>query len=143
MEETINERIARYRKMRGLNQAELAERIGMVPTSYSQMESTGNITTQRLVDIALVLKVDANVLLYGEQEGIVIPPPNTERPIMRTNPPVIPIDEGSILQDDIILTNKEVNLVKLYRTFSADEKKAIDEFLNETYKKSKEKKKGR
>lgn len=70
--ESINKRIARLRKAHGLKQSDMAEKLGLKESTYSQMERQGNITTQKLLDIAAVLNIDANILLYGE-ENIIIP----------------------------------------------------------------------
>ena len=64
--ESLNKRIARLRKAKGLKQADMAERLGLKESTYSQMERQGNITAQKLLDIAAILGVDVNVLLYGE-----------------------------------------------------------------------------
>lgn len=70
--ETINQRITRIRKSKKITQKEMAERLGMKESTYSQMERQGNISAQTLLSIAAVLEVDINLLLYGE-EGMVQP----------------------------------------------------------------------
>ncbi len=137
IKETVNQRIARYRKLKGFTQARLAEEIGMRPSSYSQMERCGNITTQRLVDIAIALKVDANVLLYGEVE--ILPPPTEDpkEPIGEPSPPLPPLPP----EDDLILSNLEKNLVKIYRSLPKEVKKEIDIIVNEKYQMIRNKKK--
>ena len=70
--ETINQRITRIRKSKKITQKEMAERLGMKESTYSQMERQGNISAQTLLSIAAVLEVDINLLLYGE-EGLVQP----------------------------------------------------------------------
>lgn len=77
--ETINQRITRIRKSKKITQKEMAERLGMKESTYSQMERQGNISAQTLLSIAAVLEVDINLLLYGE-EGLV--PPEKAEPIV-------------------------------------------------------------
>lgn len=54
----INENISYIRKAKGISQAELAKRIGMKTSTYSQMERRGNITLARIEQIADALDVD-------------------------------------------------------------------------------------
>ena len=138
MQETVNQRVARYRKLRDLNQAELAEKIGMKASTYSQMERSGNISAQRLLDIALVLKVDVGFLLYGDPEWI-------DETITLKRPPVVDPyprrPEPDISDVDIILTNKDERIIKMYHDFDKEERAEFDRFLNDLYQKSRDKKK--
>ncbi len=66
MEESINQRIRRYRKRAALTQSQLGEMLGIKTSTYSQMERKGKITCDVLLRLAKVLNVDATVLLLGE-----------------------------------------------------------------------------
>ena len=68
MEETINQRIKRYREKSGYSQREVAELIGQKTSTYSQMERKGRITCELLLQLAEVFKTSATVLLLGEKQ---------------------------------------------------------------------------
>ena len=53
----VNRRIALYRKMANLTQTEVAEKMGMKCSTYSQMERKGSISTERLLTICKILGV--------------------------------------------------------------------------------------
>ncbi len=75
--ETINQRIARYRKAAGYSQAVMAGLLHKKPSTYSQAERSGDISCKDIITIARVLGVDVKVLLYGEkkEEPIEVKPP--------------------------------------------------------------------
>ena len=147
--ETVNKRIARYRKLMDLSQAELAEKIGMKASTYSQMERCGNITTQRLLDIAKALKVDANDLLNGE--GYITVTQQGNNTAIFGQQPVIPwppIDSGKIKEThktveepDFVLTKHEETVIELYRYISQSDRDDIDILLNQRYQKARNKNK--
>lgn len=69
LEETINQRITRYRKSLGFSQAEVAVLLGMKHSTYSLKERGGDIDCETIIKISEVLGVDVKVLLYGENSG--------------------------------------------------------------------------
>ena len=66
LEETINQRITRYRKMLGYSQAQAADLLDMKHSTYSLKERGGDIDCKTLIKISDVFGVDVKVLLYGE-----------------------------------------------------------------------------
>lgn len=66
----IGQRIRKYRKAHNLSQEELAEKIGISVTHMSHIE-TGNtkLSLPVFVDIASVLEVQTDDLLYDKQSG--------------------------------------------------------------------------
>ena len=62
---SINERIALFRKDKGLSQAELGKCLGLKPSTYSQKEREGKFDGEALKIIADVLETDIRILLYG------------------------------------------------------------------------------
>jgi len=60
-------RIVEYRKIKGISQQEIADKLGITQVNYSKLE-TGktSLTVDRLVKIALILKVDLITLLFPE-----------------------------------------------------------------------------
>ena len=57
MDKSINQRIILYRKMANLTQTEVAEKMGMKCSTYSQMERKGSISTERLLALADIFGV--------------------------------------------------------------------------------------
>ena len=145
--ETVNQRIARYRKFRGFSQAELAMRIGMKSSTYSQMERGGNISTKRLLLIARELKVEPEVLLMGEESY----PPTSAETTRFGQEPVIPwppvnstVPTQTVQQKPEVkyepafnFSKHEENFIKIYRYISQEDRDEIDRLLNEKYKKTK------
>ena len=66
-DETINQRIARYRKAVGYSQKEMADFLGEKHSTYAQKERCGTIDCNMLIKISYILGIDAMVLLYGEK----------------------------------------------------------------------------
>jgi len=63
----INKRIKTQRKKQKLSQEELAEKLAIKTSTYSQMERSGHIRADILVRIADILKVDIRYFLYGAE----------------------------------------------------------------------------
>ncbi|MBE6749992.1 MAG: helix-turn-helix domain-containing protein [Ruminococcaceae bacterium] len=128
MANIINENVRKYRKLKGLTQAQLAEKIGMVSSSYSQMERMGNIPAQRVLDIAYALEIDPKYL-YGYVSN------EDENPTVLAQPQI-----AKPAVSDIILTRKETERVKLIRTFSKEAREEVDNFIREIYDRERENK---
>ena len=119
MKETINQRIAKCRKLANLTQTDVAERLGMKCSTYSQMERRGIVSAERLSKMAQIFNVSANYLLDG------IEPMKNEKNILSNqnevsftlNQPEPKIPEREIF----IVTKKEENLLKLIRNFSKND----------------------
>ena len=65
-DETINQRIARYRKAVGYSQKEMADFLGEKHSTYAQKERCGTIDCDTLIKISYILGMDINIFLYGE-----------------------------------------------------------------------------
>ncbi len=63
----INKRIKIYRRKKKFSQEELAEKLGIKTSTYSQMERSGHIRADILIKIADILKVDIRYFLYGDE----------------------------------------------------------------------------
>lgn len=111
----INKRIKIYRKRAGITQNELAEVIGMKGSTYSQAEREGNITCDLLLRVAAALGVAPEILLLGEKP--------IESPPQPPTPPLPP-------EPVYTFTQKEINIMKIFRHSSQADKNRIYEFLN-------------
>ena len=121
MEETINQRIKNFRRRLNYTQEQIALKMGMKPSTYSQMERCGKISSERITKLAQILETDAVTLLYGEKQNITnfVEPiePKVEKPL------VIP----TLTSND--LTAREAALVKMFKNISEPNKTLIYEFV--------------
>lgn len=123
MAESINERIKVWRKKRGLSQAELAEKLGMKSSTYSQCERSGTISCEMLIKIAHILTVDVRELLFGKFSDFTVPKPD-----IKTNlNPFVP-------------TDAEINILQIIRNLPKPMQKDIITYINEKYSLDKYKK---
>ncbi len=67
MEESINQRISRLRKKKGYTQKTVSEMMGLKGSTYSQMERKGNITANAVIELAKILEVSTDEILFGEE----------------------------------------------------------------------------
>ncbi len=116
----INQRIRFYRRKSEFTQNQLAEALGMKGSTYSQAEREGNVTCDLLLRVAAVLEVAPEILLLGEKP--------IETPPQPTKPPKQP-------EPIYTFTQKEINIMKIFRHASQENKNKIYEFLKELDKK--------
>ena len=92
-EMTINERICYFRKVEGLTQSQVAEKMGMKLNAYSKMEREGRITVDRLSKLAQILDVDYGLLMKGEETEIKYMPfpvqPVGDGQVVLGQPPIV------------------------------------------------------
>lgn len=112
MSESINERIAKYRRFRGYSQKDMAELIGVNLTTYSQRERSGKVTCDFLIKVAYFLNVNILTLLYGTDIE-----PFTD-------------DEEFSLK----LSHTEIDHIKMLRNISRENKKEILELTYNKFK---------
>lgn len=132
MEETINQRIKRYRNKLDYNQQDVAEKMGMKLSTYSQMERGGKVSCERITKLAEILNVDVLTLLYGENESKTnnikpIEPKPEPQPEKPTLPPRKPILPPKITPDD--LTAREADLVIMFRNINKPNQTLVYEFV--------------
>lgn len=127
MEETINQRIKRLRKKLDYNQQDLAEKMGMKLSTYSQMERGGKVSSERIIKLAKILKVDVTTLLCGENENNTnnVKPiePQPEKPTLPPRKPILP---PKITPND--LTAREADLVIMFRNMNKPNQTLLFEF---------------
>ncbi len=143
IEMTVNQRIFHYRKLAGLTQAEVAERMGMKIPTYSKMEREGRITVDKLEKIAEILEININYLLKDtpkEVKRVYIPinPPeddttgnNTvEQPILSDKPFAIP---------PYVPTNRERNAMKIVHNLPKADQEEIYALIQKKFDESRNK----
>ena len=128
----FNDRIRQLRKKKGLSQAELAERLGMKTSTYSQMERSGKILAQTILDIAAILEIDHEEIMNPENENLI----NTEQ----NNNDFAVLEQPHLNLDinehkGITLTNREENAIIMLRNLKPADKEYIYSMLKELHDK--------
>ena len=115
----INKIVRELRMKLGLTQADVAERLGMITTTYSQMEREGNIPAHRINQLAEIFQVEPSYLL-----GVEIP--KFEQPTV-----TIPIPEPM----DLVLTNREKNSIEMIRRMKPEDREEVFRIIKEMHDK--------
>ncbi len=123
MPETINQRIARYRKLRGYSQAYVADYLGLKSSTYSQRERSNDISCDMLIKLAFLLEIDVRELLFGNYYKFTFPPPEEKKP----EP-----------EPEIKYTTTEKNIIKILRNMPASTRKETIIYINQKYNPKKE-----
>lgn len=137
MSDSINQRIALYRKLANLTQTEAAEKLGMKCSTYSQMERKGSISADKLIALADIFGVTPETLLYDPPaRGYLNFTPNESlgREQVRQPEPTITTDPSYF-----VVTHKEESIVKILRNLPRDDYEEIIGLINEKYQTSKKK----
>ena len=82
MKETIGNRIAKYRKMKGMTQEELAGKLGISSQAVSKWETDASCPDISLLpELCRLLGISTDTLLTGEEETVRMMPPGERRPM--------------------------------------------------------------
>lgn len=139
MNQTVNQRIALYRKMANLTQIEVAEKMEMKCSTYSQMERKGKITVDRLLVLAKILGVTPEMLIFDSAENKKLDFSGTEISASTLNQNNNPFSNSSYGPAPFIVTHKEENIVKILRNLPKAQYDEVINFIDEKYKESKNK----
>lgn len=135
----VNKRIALYRKMANLTQTEVAEKMGMKCSTYSQMERKGKINTERLLALSKILGVKPEMLLYDSSEGKTLDFSGTETSASTLSQNVNPFGNSSYGPAPFIPTHKEESIIKILRNLPKPYYDEVVNFIDAKYKESKNK----
>lgn len=127
----INERVAYYRKLANLSQTDTAEALNMKYSTYSQMERKGTISGDMIMRLAEVFGVRPEYLLYD---------PETKYPGAVTEGNALLTARQHIAapsDDQMILTHKEQNIIKIYRNMVKAGKTEMEIAVTNIYQKYK------
>lgn len=138
MKNELNSRIKKYRNLADLTQEQVASALNMKPSTYSQMERSGNIKAHLVDPIAKILNVDPVVLLFGEkvEPPVTLPPitPPPEPTLKQPVPPIFVIDNS----DDVLpLKNREIQTIKIIRSLPPEKSEEIYKFIHQKHLESK------
>lgn len=138
MDNFINKNVVFHRKRKDYTQAEVAEKMAMKCSTYSQMERNGNISGDRLLKLAEIFEIDVSLLLNKNPEIS----DTTEQSIFDLNPK---IDNGTLKQPEppidvpppFIITKKEEGYIKVLRQLKKPDFDEVIALLNAKYAKHK------
>ena len=139
MDGSINQRIALYRKMANLTQTEVAEKMEMKCSTYSQMERKGSISTERLLTLCKILGVTPEMLLYDNTESKKLDFSGTEAMTSSLNQQNNPFANNSHGPAPFIPTHKEESIIKILRNLPKPYYNDVLNFIEAKYKESKSK----
>ncbi len=131
---TINQRIFHYRKLAGMTQADVAEKMEMKLNAYSKMEREGRITVDRLEKLAEILDIDFEVLARGEKkkpqiEYIPIPIPPIDQPPLIVGQPDITEKKPKFHIPEYIPTPREKATMKIVHNLPKNVQEEIYDFI--------------
>lgn len=134
---TVNERIAKYRRLSNIKQRDMAEKLGMKGSTYSQMEREGIVSAERLFQMAEIFGITPCELYNGVEPC----KSNISNPQTPTDNPSTLIFQQSpmpkIEKEIFTVTKKEENLIKIIRNLSKPNYDKTMKFIEEIYKEDK------
>lgn len=134
---TVNERIAKYRRLSNIKQRDMAEKLGMKGSTYSQMEREGIVSADRLFQMAEIFGITPCELYNGVEPC----KSNISNPQTPTDNPSTLIFQQSpmpkIEKEIFTVTKKEENLIKIIRNLSKPNYDKTMKFIEEIYKEDK------
>ncbi len=135
--EEVNERIAQCRRLSGLTQTDIAEKLNIKCSTYSQMEREGNISANRLYKLAEIFGVTPCYLYNGKEpckKNIPLDFTSIESSNSET---VLKQPEPEFKKDVFVITKKEEKLITLIRNFSKADSDKVMAFIAELNQKDK------
>lgn len=143
---SINERVARCRKMQGKRQEDMANALDMKLSTYSQMERAGEIKVARLMDIADILDITPDLLFYGVEEREQVKTVDIETKEETATAFEQPISDMTIKsiaepKKSAEYSREEKNHFDIVHNLPKKHKKEVFEYIQEVYKQIKYKNK--
>jgi transcriptional regulator with XRE-family HTH domain len=133
----LNDRIAKCRKLANLTQTDMAEKLNIKCSTYSQMERKGLISAERLFEMAKIFGVTP-CYLFDETEPCREEKKNSLIPEIENAPTTLNQPEVPFFKKEIfVITKKEENLIKILRELSKDDYNKTMKFIEEMNRKPK------
>ncbi len=126
----LNKRILNYRRIANLTQTDMAEKLGIKCSTYSQMERNGVISSERLFEIAKILGVSPCKLYFDKEpcrEEALASIPETQISVLKQPPLEKPKKEI------FVVTKKEESMLKILHNLSKPNVKKVMDLVNELY----------
>ena len=136
MKSEINERVAHYRKLNNLTQAQAAEIFGMKTSTYSQKERAGTISGDDILRFAEIFGVEPEVLLLGDEKVTekklsLIAKTAKNEIVLKTEEKTKPTPQAPIF----VLSTQEKNHITILRSLTKNNREKILQYTYDVFKK--------
>ncbi len=129
MPDKINQRIKEAREKLGLKQYQVAQLLDMKESTYSQMERSGKINSERIVELSKILNVSTDYLLTGDN-GLDFSPLENSNSVLREEP----FYEN---KSEMVLSQNEISIITILRNFPKSVREEVIDFIEQKYKETK------
>lgn len=139
---TINERIKRCRRMANLRQEDLAAKLDIKPSTYSQKERSGEISAVLLLKIAEALGVSVEFLLTGEEKVDDTSAVEVDESVITINSETFGegLRQTNVTPPTPMYTFRETQIFNMIHTMREKDKQEIFDLVQKKYKETKYKK---
>ena len=131
----LNKRIYTCRRLAELTQSEVAEKLGIKCSTYSQMERAGQISADRVFKLAEIFNVEPCYLYYGEkfckQEQPVTAPTISEEM------PRLSAEIEKPIATKFVCTQKEERLISILRNLPKQKRDEAINFISKLHQSEK------
>ncbi len=118
----VNQRIARYRKLSEMTQAQVADAIGLKRNTYARMEKYGTPSPEILKKLAKLFNVSVAMIVIGTEENPYAPPP--EKKLVFKQPSFL---------DVLPMSEREIKAIQMFRRLDEEDKNKIIEIFDKFY----------
>lgn len=142
MNKAINERVKKYRNFAGLSQEEVAKKLNIKTSTYSQMERNGNISAQTIMNLAAIFDVSPITLMYDENDPFArVAARAMETPVessLNFESPRITIDEnGNFVFPEYQPSRREIDFLKTIKSLPKTAQQEILDFVQKKFDENK------
>jgi transcriptional regulator with XRE-family HTH domain len=134
MNSTVNERIKEIRKNKHYTQEQAGELIGMKCSTYSQMERKGSISVEMALDLAKAFGTDPYYIIFGETKENLFDSTPLVPEVLTANEPENFINLIKNSQEELILSQREKNIIKNLRLLKEKDKSDVIEYIKSKLK---------
>lgn len=129
MPDKINLRIKQSREKAGLKQYQVAQLLNMKNSTYSQMERSGKITSEKVIELSKILNVSIDYLLKGE-EKLDFSPVESNSTVFRDN---VFYEK----EPEFRLSQNEISIITILRNFPKNVREEVIDYIEQKYKETK------
>lgn len=131
--------IRQCRVAANMTQEEVADELGMNRSTYARQEASGNVKAENLTKLAKLFGVTLDALVgynnpapYGNvPDWMMKMYQNQFQPQRLHSDPVPEAFKTTVSANETLLTNNERNIIRIYRSLSAAQKKRVNAVIQE------------
>ena len=125
--DTLNQKLAKLRNDNHLTQTDVADRLNIKCSTFSQMERNGIISAERFFKMSEIYGVSPCKIFYGYEP---CKPPENPNILKQPEPP-------KPERTTVVLTKKEENMIKMLHNFSKDNYNRVMKLVQDIYQEGK------